>query len=152
MWCVLCVAVSLCNFLHFHRHSNRMHKSLRQWALQVSQTQLYSRPRNVSSFSSCGKGYGFLDDSGVTKTDGRRLVQHFVSAGVTNVARVAVDIAPAIRASLSSGRRLSNSQQHCHHGNSHLLCRRLDVLLSSSLWRSHYCLFVKHSTTEFKCI
>jgi len=71
-------------------------------------TQLYSRPRNVSSFSTCGKGYGFLDDSGVMKIDGRRLTQHFVSAGVTNVARVAVDIATVIRLS---------SLSPCHHGN-----------------------------------
>jgi len=61
-----------------------------------SNTQLYSRPRNVSSFSSRGNGYGFLEDSGVMKMDGRRLTQHFVSAGVTNVARVAVDITTEI--------------------------------------------------------
>ena len=71
-----------------------------------SRTQVYSRPLNVSSFSSRGKGYGFLEDSGVTNIDGRRFRQHFVSAGVTNVARVAVAIAFRRRSeSAASGQR-----------------------------------------------
>jgi len=85
---------------------------------QLSRTQLYSRPRNVSSFSSCGNGYGFLDDSGVVKIDGRRLTQHLVSAGVANVARVAVDIAPAMMCNLTVSPWQRRSVVLCRHRNS----------------------------------